>query len=769
MKLRSGAAARLLAGTILATIASGAYAQAVPETPAASAPANEATQAGVDAGNSNDIIVTAQKRTENVQNVPIAVQVLSGSQLEAGGVRDFTDLTKVAPSLIVRPSDQPVNASISIRGIGTFAFSIGVEPSVAVQVDDVPVTFQARAFADLSDIARIEVLRGPQSTLYGKSASAGLINIVTLAPSSTFTGRVNGLVTTDNEYTLGGTISGPLSDTLGFRVSANHNDFNGNVHNLFNGKKVNGRTSTSVKGKLVWDPTDAITATVGLNYIDGSTTYGRPFIRGLGSTAYLRGNVAQPPSVYAPGVVVSADNDDVSNNAPAGTNYDGFGQSLKVEADLGGPTLVSISSHDRYTLDDFLDQDDTSAVAPDNRQGGRFKSRQWTQEVRLVSPSDQPFRYTLGLFYADVTYSRRFIRGPSFSLANWYGTSGSKQEAAFGQLEYDILPRTTVIAGLRYQHEKVDYTYRDFIPPAGAAGYFSGSANDNFATYRLGLQHKFTDDVMIYGSYATGHKGQTYDLTTGFNAQRASGGPVRPETSRSWEIGTRTQFLDRRLTVNLTAFTSTYRNFQAQGIESFPDGTVNYRLANVGSIRSRGVEFETSARIGGDLNLGASVAYLDAKITKFPFAQCFPGQTLAQGCNPAVAPRPAFQDLAGARPAQSPEWKLSANAEYTPSLGSLPVKGLLQAAYSYQSAINFSLSQDPETIQKAFGITNLSIGVRDKEGRFEVAAFLNNAFDVQYYANLLNSRGTYNNQTATQAQLPRDFRRYGGIRATVSF
>ena len=126
-----------------------------------------------------EVIVTATKRAQSVQEVPQAVQVINADQLASASIHEFADLTRIAPSLVIKPAEHPVNASVSIRGIGTFAFSIGVEPSVAVQVDDVPVAFQARAFADLSDVERIEVLRGPQSTLYGKAASAGLINIVT--------------------------------------------------------------------------------------------------------------------------------------------------------------------------------------------------------------------------------------------------------------------------------------------------------------------------------------------------------------------------------------------------------------------------------------------------------------------------------------------------------------------------------------------------------------------------------------------------------------
>src|SRR6185369_11216776 len=295
----------------------------------------------------DEVIVTAQKRAENVQDVPQAVQVVSSSQLNASGVREFTDLSKLAPSLVVRPAEQPVNSSVSIRGVGTFAFSIGVEPSVAIQVDDVPVAFQARAFTDLSDIEHIEVLRGPQSTLYGKSASAGLINVVTRGPSPTFSATVNGLATTDEEYGVGGSVSGPITDQLAFRLSGSYDDFKGNAHNVFNGKDASGREFAAVHGKLVWTPVERLTATVGWNYVDGETTVGRPFIR-LSPTAFLRGNPAQPPSVFEAGITVGPHNRDFANNFAARTDYDDNSQSLKLEWDLGGPTLVSVTGNAYY-------------------------------------------------------------------------------------------------------------------------------------------------------------------------------------------------------------------------------------------------------------------------------------------------------------------------------------------------------------------------------------------------------------------------------------
>ena len=712
-----------------------------------------------------DIIVTAQKRAQNVQDVPLAVQVVSGEQLQANGVRDFADLNRVAPSLVVKPAENPVNASVSIRGVGTFAFSIGVEPSVAVVVDDVPIAFQARAFADLVDVERIEVLRGPQSTLYGKSASAGLINIVTPGPANRLTLKASAFGTTDSEYGGNAVLSGPLTDTLGFRTTANYDNFEGNVRNLTTGDKVNGRRIFSTRNKLVWEPDARVNVTAAVDYIDGRTTIGRPFIR-VAPGALLRGTAGYTQAVFAPGVTVGPNNRDVTNNYTSGTKYHDFAQSLRTSIDIGGPSLISITSHDKFKLTDTLDQDESPILALDNRQFGTFRSEQVTQELRLVSPGTDRFRYTLGAFYAAIDYSRDFTRGPFYALARWYATSKTDQADVFGQVEFDLLPRTTLIGGIRQGHEEVRYTYRDIL---NADAFYSGNATDNFRTYKAGVQQHLGEDIMVFATYATGHKGQTYDLSTGFNQQRALAGPVRPETSRDYEIGARTQFLDRRLTLNVTAFDTRYRNFQAQGIETFANGTVNYRLTNVGRLRTRGIEGEASLRVMRDLSLAAGATYLDAKITEFPDAQCFPLQTAAQGCVPAANGLPAFQNLAGKRPPQAPKWKLNGTLDYGHDLGSLPFQGIIQAAATYQSRVNYNLNQDPETVQGGYTIVNLSAGIRNREAGFEVVAFVNNLLDKQYYNNLADSRGNYANAQATQSYLPRDFRRYGGIRASYAF
>jgi len=748
----------------LAAMAAPAAAQTSPSSPAPlsepaqSAPGGPTSTVQGDA-TTGDIIVTANKRAENVQRVPLAVSVVSPAQLASAGVRNFSDLGKIAPSLVVRPAEQPQNSNISLRGVGTFAFGIGVESSVAVLVDEVPLAFQARAFTDLPDVERIEVLRGPQSTLYGKSASAGLVNLITRDPTSTLRVRANALVTTDDERGANFSVSGPINPDLGYVVSGAYNFWDGNVHNLVNDKTVNGRESLNLRGKLRWRPTDTASLTLSLNYINGNSDVGRPFIR-FGPNARLRGNAALTPTVVLPGVTVGPDNQDVSNNYDSRTKYQGGGGYLRGEIGIGEMNLVAITSYDRFHLYDYLDHDDTSSATAvgNNTQVGQFRSEQYTQELRLQSPGDKPFRYTLGVYGASVKFARPFLRGPAFSLADWYATSKSRQLAAFAQADWTIVPSLTATGGARVQNERVAYTYRDNL----ARTAYAGSARDTAFTYRGSLRYDLTQDINAFVSYGTGYKGQTYDLTTGFNQNRAAAGPIKPERSRDKELGIRSQFFDRHLTVNVTLFDTSYRNLQAQTIETLADGTSNFRLTNVGRLTTKGIELESSARLG-DLNLNGAVTYLDATYASFPAAQCYPLQTAAQGCTGT----PAQQNLTGTRAAQAPTWKFNVGVDYSPSLGGR-LRGVAQANWQYQSDIFFT-PRDPQQFQPAYHIVNLGLGVREEERRWEVVGFVNNVFDKQYYGSLVNSAGNFGNNIATQSLLPRDFRRYGGVRLALNF
>jgi len=707
-----------------------------------------------------EILVTAQKRAENVQDVPLAIAVVTSDQLQSANVNGFADMSRVSPSLNIRPSDQPVNASVAIRGIGTFAFGIGVEPSVAVQIDDVPVAFQARAFSDLTDVDRVEVLRGPQSTLYGKSASAGLINITTKAPTDEFTSMINLTATTDEEFRGAASLSGPLGEKLSYRVTGSHSDFKGNVDNIATGRTVNGNRDNTVRGKLVWDPIDPLKVSLGLNYVNGESS-GVSTLSAISPTALLRGTAGLTPGVVLPGIVANSDNLQISHNTDPYAKSHGFGQSLKVEYDLPKDfSVASITSHDRYRLDDQLDVDRTAYAALNNFQGGTFRASVQTQEFRLLSPSNDVVQYTLGLYYGDNDLSRRFRRGPLFSLANWYATSGSKSKAIFGQADWRFLPKTTATGGVRFQDEDIEYTFRDIQNNAA----FAGSASDEATTYRVGLRQELTDDLMVFASFATGHKGQTYDLTTGFNAARAAGGPVQPETSKAYEIGVKSQFMERRVTLNANVFHVTYDNFQQQGIETI-GGVQNFRLTNVGTVKTEGVELEANVRATDQLRFNGAAAYTDALIDEFPAANCYPGQSAALGC----IGTPARQNLAGKRLPSAPKWKLNAGVDYDHSLGSLPYQGTFGATYVYTSEQNFSLNQDPVTIQGAYGLLNLSAGIRQPDQHYQVTLFVDNVLDKGYSVNGGNQFGNFGSSLATEQQPARDFERYGGIRFTMEF
>lgn len=707
-----------------------------------------------------EVVVTAQKRVENVQDVPLAVSVISENQMESAGVREFADMAKVAPSLNIRQADQPVNASVALRGIGTFAFGIGVEPSVAVQLDDVPVAFQARAFTDLTDVERVEVLRGPQSTLYGKSASAGLINITTRAPSKEFTSLLNLQATTDDEYRGTLSVSGPIGSQLSYRLTGSHSDFKGNVDNIATGNTVNGRDDTTLRGKLQWDASDALSFTLGMNYSEGESTAVSSLIR-MSPAARLRGNPLLNADVTMPGLVIDDDSLQISHDVDPLAKSDGFGQSLKATYDFANDfTLMSITSHDEFQLDDRLDVDRTSYAPLRNFQSGRFGANVVTQEIRLLSPSDKTVRYTVGVFYGDNDLTRRFSRGPFFSLANWDATAGSTSKAVFGQVDWTFLPSTTATLGARAQDEEIEYTFDDIQNVAS----FRGSSDDEAGTYRIGLRHEFSDDFMLFGSHATGHKGQTYDLTTGFNAARAAAGPVNPETAKSFELGIKSRLFDRRMILNVTAFNVRYEDFQQQGIEVV-GGTQNFRLTNVGTVKTRGVELETDLQATGSLRLNGAVAYVDAFIDEYPDGNCYPGQSAAQGC----VGSPARQDLAGKRLPSSPEWKLNVGWDYDFGMGSLPFEGVFSGSYVWQSEQNFSLNQDPQTVQESYGVLNLSAGIHHLDDRYRITLFVNNLFDKGYGVSGGNQFGNFGNALATDLLPARDFSRYGGVRISLSY
>jgi iron complex outermembrane recepter protein len=738
-----------------------------------------------------EIVVTAQKRAENLQNVPIAVTVVSGDTFTKANVSGFSDLAKFSPSLTTTAGDQPANSAIVIRGIGTFAYSIAAEPSVLVVIDDVAVGYQAQAFTDLVDIDRVEVLNGPQSTLFGKSASAGLVNVTTKAPTNTFTYFGDVKFTNDAEERATMSLSGPISDTVAFRLSAAARYWGGNVHNAASGGKIDDDRSGSVRGKIQWKPNDNLDAQFTLHYNeDRADCCGVPLTR-LDPGAHLFGVAALTPAVAIAGVTPGPNNTTVAVNQVPKANQEDIGFTSRIAYDFGDVTLLAITGIDQYHLHDLTDYD-TSDVnvlqyftpftntqpagsSPGSTpqlnggllQGGRFSVNTFSQEFRLASDGHHDFNYLAGAYFSNEDLVRVFGRGfvgNTKAIGNWRGETRYNNYALFGQTTWTFLPRTTLLTGLRLNREESSYTYDDYYRVIHFPAFGAPTQNvDNVVTGKAGLQYQLTDDIMAFAFYAKGYKGVAYDLVTGLSAAEAASFPVKPEKSNDYEAGLRSEWLDHRLAVNATVYDTEYSDFQVQTI--VPNILNTFILTNIPKVRSRGIELETVAQVTKDLYANLGYAYTDAYAVDYPVGQCYSGQTIPATCTA----NPAFQNLAGATLPNAPKNKVTLALDYKHLVPGLPLEGDLNVSTFWQSTENFSINKDPGTIQAPYGITNLDLGLTPHvTPNLSVHFFCNNLFDRHYAANITNVKGNWSFPTASETayaqELPRDYDRYYGVR-----
>lgn len=778
--------------------------------------AQDAGQAEEDTGGLEEIVVTAQKREENLQDVPVSVTALGAEAIANARIADFSDLTRAAPSLTITQTTSSPNNAIILRGIGTFAFSIGVEPSVAVIIDDMPVVQQAQAFDHLADLQRIEVLKGPQGTLFGKNSSAGVVNIVTQDPGSAFGGTLSAAAATDGDVRLEGIVNVPIGDDAGLRLTGFYHSFPGAVRNLTLNRNVNDQENYGVRGKFKFE-SGAVTLTLTGAYSESSQDGTATTIRGLIGTGTARvfGSPALPLSAALVGITPGAGNYDARVDAPGGTTNKTASVAGKINVDLGFADLISVTAYQdwKFTFQNDVDGTDLNVLGAFTggllnggpAQSGPYHSTNLTQELRLVSSGSGPFKYVVGGFYSDADTSRAFQRGPVVAVANWAASNTSESLGLFAQVDYTLPTNTTISGGVRYNREKISVAFDNLVPGATANQcapgnpLCRGSNTDSVVTWKAAISQEVAPDVMVYGSAASGYKGFAYDIVTGFNPARINAalsgtapgltgvGAIRPETSKSFELGLKSRFLDNRVQLNVIGFLAKYDDFQAQSvIQVGSPPTPQFVLNNVGKLKTKGVDVEFSAKPTDWLRIDAGASYTDAIMTSFVGAQGYEGQTgatwngtasvLSAPCTTAPAATAAnprtlcqFQDRSGARLPNSPKfkWNLGATADF-PLMGD--ATGMLVLAYQHQSAVNFDLKGNPLLTQKAYGVFNASFGVEIEN--LKVTAFVNNLFNT-HYASSLNDGfpgGSATNDIHSIYQfLTRDSRRYFGMKASVSF
>lgn len=749
------------------------------------------------------ITVTATKREESLQDVPVAVTALSGELLETTGVGAVEGLAAIAPSVTFTQSSNDQNNSVNIRGIGTSVFSQGVEPSVSIVIDDVVMARQAIGFQDLVDVERVEVLRGPQSTLFGKNASAGVISVTTAAPSDSFEGKIDLSATDDDEYGFGASVSGPFSHTISGRLTGFYKDFDGYIDN-FDGRTLNGYENWGLRGKLLIEPNDAFNLTLIADYRESEQDCCIYTVR---DTSGALGAAVGLDARLDP-VVASDENASARVGAPVFNDSEQGGLSAKAEYEFeNGITFTSITAARDYDFVNNLDVDNLDLEDPElgfitfDLNSGTTGIQQVSQEFRLTSPQGDRFDYVLGAygFFLDVdrTFQRRFeilipvAGGLQINQSGRFNaTVNTTNLAVFGSGNVYLNDQTTLFGGLRIIDEELDYTvFRDPAnvlvegdrPFGGDPGTFADiddSTSDTTVTGDIGLRYDFSENVQAYARYARGYKGRGID--SGFGAP-VDVEPIEAETSDAYELGLKSVLADGNLVLNIAAFHTEYQDFQEQAtvVLEGSDNILNAdtRLTNVGTVTTSGIEVEAIATPTDTLTIQGGISYTDATIDEFENAGCFFGQTEAQGCVPVLLSDRGtpgdpsddiiqnLQNLSGGDLPNAPDWRLTGSVRQEIPLAA-SFDGFIQASGRWQSEVNYSLSGDPRADQDGFAIVNLAVGITDDDGRYTASIFVNNVFDEFYATNIFGDPlygGVVSHYVA------RDFQRYAGVRLSANF
>jgi iron complex outermembrane receptor protein len=769
------------------TVAAPLAAQTTPD--AATAAADEGLE----------IVVTAQKRSERLQDVPLALSVVSGDTLARQGALNLEGAQYLVPTLNFRKSGTSINQSLYIRGVGTATFSIAGEPSISTVLDGVVLARAGEAFSDLVDIERIEVLRGPQGTLFGKNSSAGVVNIVSKRPGDEVGGFAEGSIFFDNgtEYRLRGAIDVPIGDNVRSRLTGFYGSYDGNIFNDAPGvnRRVNGYERYGVRGIVEADLSDTVKLTVIGDWRKANDD----------CCAEVIGT--QPTGVGAlalAGIDFRGDGTrTIRQNLVTRTEETSWGVSAQLDAELGSQTVTSITAYRNFANREIRDGDwigQPVAGIPQLHDDGPQTGHTFSQELRLTSPADQFLSYVLGAFYSKAVSERTFTRNvvscnpaptpvalvscgsagaPATSLFSGTATFGSTFDnvALFGQSTINFSDRIRGIVGLRYTIDNLSVFHsRRTTPNVGGipginrnfdAGVFATSTPSNIngdplasngvpfraqtnadnLSGKAGLQFDVNDDIMAYGTYSRGYKGPAYNIFFNLNANGTN--VIDPEIADSYEIGLKNVLFDGSLILNLAGFYAKYKNFQANN----PDlvaGVVITRFTNAGDISTRGAELDFVWRPMTDLNFTGGVAYTDARVDRF-------------NAPPGAAVIPAGTPLAFA-----PKWKGSLGADYRWRTG-----GTIDFTFGLQASTQssqLSLFDANPAVRaagtiKAYSLVDLQLGLVEKDDRFRVLLIAKNLFDESFPAQITNGGPG----GSLRYLIPREADRYFGVTGRFNF
>lgn len=729
-----------------------------------------APQAAVQGDAFGDIVVTAQKRSERLNDIPISITAASGDMLSQRGVTDTADLVKLVPGLNFTPSafNTPV---YTLRGIGFLETSLGASPAVSVYVDEIPLAFPVMTQSASLDLARVEVLKGPQGTLYGQNSTGGAVNYIAAKPTDSF--EAGGDLSFGRFATadVGGFISGPISSTLKARLAVRTVQAGDWQRSVTRNEGLGQQNQTSGRIIVDWDPTSRLK--VEFNFTasyNGSDTLAGQLIRYdpaipshaspiLAAQPIITGNARDAD--WTPGRKLKAD--DTFYQAAARVEYE-LTDSI---------SLTSISAYQHFDQDKTSDVDASVGQTLELRNTGKIKS--FSQELRLSGDAG-PLRWIVGGNYstAKVNEVLHFdipdasiidpVPGfPSILESNSRSFQKVRSYAGFANADFKITDQLGITGGVRYTTEKRDFRGCSFnrdgvsgqifgllsslvtgqpanIPLNGcftlnAAGFPTevvDTLDQNNVSWRAALNYKTAGNTLIYGSVSRGYKSGSFPTLAATNSAQLS--PVVQESVQAYEIGVKAPLFNRLAQFNAAAFYYDYKDKQLRGRLLDPLFGLLEALVNVPKSRVWGLEADLTARPMDGLELMASGSYVNSKIKEFTGY----GQT------------PEVQSFSGSAFPNTPKWQATADAQYTWNVSS-NIQTFVGANVRYQGLSYATFFEVPDFRIKPYTLLDLRAGIQADDGAWRVSVWGRNVTNEYYWLGVFRGTDTTYRQPARPA------------------
>lgn len=725
-----------------------------------------------------EIVVTSQKREQSLSDVPIAVSVLGAEQIDSTFSNSIESLQAYIPSVSFRTGNTTRNSALTVRGIGTVSFSIGAEPSVSTVVDNVVLGRSGQAFGDLYDLERVEVLRGPQGTLFGKNASAGVVNIVTKKPTEEFEGYLDLSFFQDDEYRAKARVSGKLTDRINASLTVMDSEFDGYIENVFTNKKVNGYDKQGLRAMFDIEVSDDTQALVIFEDYDADNDCCDDIV--ARTTPLSR---PQDPEVFVSGPNLNLDQRKVDHDFQTRTLDSTTAFSVQLTKQIGDMTLTSITARRTWENTEFREGDFTSEngdlalpvggdVGFQLHDVGPQEWRQFSQEIRLASAGGETFDWQVGGFYWDIDSTRSFTREASCQVttantaivdaanladpglgltclqndivsATAFMQTEFSNYAVFADASYDLTDALTILFGLRHTDDEVSYRHNrrsndEFgrqgigVRPATENTDLDGETDETNLSGKIGAQLRLNDDNMVYATYSTGYKGPAFNVFYNMNFAGSDSNPIEAEESDSFEVGYK--YTGDQISISAALYKTEIDDFQANDF-SRTDSVATTSFTNGGDVETEGVEVDFQWQATENLSFIGAMAFSDAETTMgddLPFAP---------DSNYSLVGNYVFPLETGA------EWVVNAAYVFTDE--------------QLSGNIGENATDNPEVLLPDYEIINASLTYRAPDDQYSVSLIGKNLTDESYATTYSGNGFRY--------QIPRDAERYFGANFRFNF